>query len=106
MQALTVRGIEALEPQAKRYEVFDADTRQHGAQRLESTVAHQPEQIPPKRSALRDVAKAILEWLHPGSPLDPTTPARAATARRVPKPRHMYQRKMVDVADSRTNRPI
>ena len=30
MQALTVRGIEALEPQAKRYEVFDA-TMHHQA---------------------------------------------------------------------------
>lgn len=31
MQALTVRGIEALKPQAKRYEVFDALCRVRGA---------------------------------------------------------------------------
>ena len=42
-----------------------ADALQHGTHRLASTVAEQPEQIPSKRAALRDMSEADLERLEP-----------------------------------------
>jgi hypothetical protein len=46
-----------------------ADAFEHRAHRFASTVAQQPQQIPAKRPALRDVREADLERLEPGAQL-------------------------------------